>query len=215
MQFGAALASPTLKLAQVTPRMVHLVLEMTVQSMSAGQSPVQQMKQADIVVEFHDGLARGNAQFGPMDSFLVAMVPSQVETIQELHPQTLPEAMVLNAAKNEDKDVFLNKAESFVKSHPDSPLSMEIYPILFTTAHERKLDKGAVDALADQYVKTAQTWGARAALGPRRHRLGAHQEQLPSADRSPSDRRRTLPIDRGNDPHLADGAGADEGAGHR
>jgi hypothetical protein len=162
-QFGAALSSPTLKLAQASPATAHLVFEMAVQTMSPGQSPVQQLKQTDIVVEFHDGYARGTAQFSPMDSFLVTMVPTQVETIQELRPQVLPESADLNPDKDKKED-FVEKAVAFIKAHPDSPLSVELYPVLFATAQERKLDAPAVDALADRYVAAAQRWGARAAL---------------------------------------------------
>jgi hypothetical protein len=164
-QFGAALASPTLKLAQASPAVVHLVFEMAVQTMSPGQAPVQQVKQTDVVVEFHDGYARGSAQFTPLDNFLVAMVPTEVETIQELRPQMLPEAMELNSEKEKkDKEDFLEKATVFLKVHPDSPLTIELYPVLFATAQERKLNKAAVDALAEQYVAVAQRWGARTGL---------------------------------------------------
>ena len=48
--------------------------------MMQGQAPVQQNKQADILVELHDGFARGIAQFGPLDTFLVAMVPTQQDS---------------------------------------------------------------------------------------------------------------------------------------
>lgn len=165
--FGTALANPTVKLAQATPESVHLVLEMTVQSMVQGQEqPIQQVKQADILVEFHDGFARGTAQFGPLDSFLVAMVPTQADQIQELHPQPLPEMAELNGAKEKRED-FINEVGKFVKVHADSPLTMEVYPILFNTAPERRLDKSAVNALANQFIKTAQLWGSRAELRAR------------------------------------------------
>lgn len=165
-QFGAALSSPTLKLAQANPESVHLILELTVQNMSPGQAPVQQSKPVDVVVEFHDGFARGSAQFTPLDTFLVAMVPTHVETIQELHPQPLPESAELNAEK-EQRDQFLEKASAFVKAHPESPLTVEVYPVLFTTAQERKLDNAAVEAMAQQYMKSARLWGSRAALKAR------------------------------------------------
>jgi len=166
VQFGAALSGPTLKLAQATPEMVHLILEMTVQSMAPGQAPVQQLKQADIVVDFHDGFARGSAQFSPLDTFLVAMVPTQVETIQELHPEPLPEATLLNSAKD-NRELFFENAAALVKTHPESPLTVELYPVLFATAQEHKLDKAAVNAMADQYIKIAQLWGPRTALKAR------------------------------------------------
>jgi len=167
MQFGTALSSPTLKAIQVTPQSLHLLLEITVQSIAPGQQqPVQQTKQADILVEFHDGYARGTAQFNPLDTFLVAMIPTKLDQIQELHPQPLPEAGELNAAKD-NRNEFLDQATAFVKTHPDSPLAVEIFPALFMTAQERKLDKAAVDQLADQYVKIAALWGSRAALKAR------------------------------------------------
>ena len=56
-QFGAALQGPTIKLAQATPAMMHLVLELTVQSMGPNQQPIQQSKSLDVLVEFHDGYA--------------------------------------------------------------------------------------------------------------------------------------------------------------
>ncbi len=174
MSFGAALSSPTLKAIQVTPQSLHLLLEITVQSMMPGQEqPVQQTKQADILVEFHDGYARGTAQFNPLDTFLVAMVPTQLDQIQELHPQPLPEAGELNAAKD-NRNEFLDQATNFVKAHPDSPLAVEVFPALFMTAQERKLDKAAVDQLADQYVKIVRTVGLasrarrRGSISPRR-----------------------------------------------
>jgi hypothetical protein len=167
MSFGTALSSPTLKAIQVTPQTLHLLLEITVQSMMPGQEqPVQQAKQADILVEFHDGYARGTAQFNPLDTFLVAMVPTQLDQIQELHPQALTESGELNAAKD-NRNEFLDQATVFVKAHPDSPLSVEVFPALFMTAQERKLDKAAVDQLADQYCKIAKMWGSRAALKAR------------------------------------------------
>ena len=94
------------------------------------------------------------------------MVPTKVETIQELHPQPLPESTELNAEKEKRED-FLEKAATFVKTHPESPLTVEMYPVLFATAQERKLDKAAVDAMAEQYIKTAHLWGSRAALKAR------------------------------------------------
>jgi hypothetical protein len=167
MSFGMALSSPTLKAIQVTPQTLHMLLEITVQSMVPGQEqPVQQTKQADILVEFHDGYARGTAQFNPLDTFLVAMVPTQLDQIQELHPQALPESGELNAAKD-NRNEFLDQATAFVKAHPDSPLSVEVFPALFMTAQERKLGKAAVDQLADQYCKIAKMWGSRSALKAR------------------------------------------------
>jgi hypothetical protein len=166
LQFGAALSSPTLKLAMASPEMLHLVLELTVQTMSQDKTPVQQVKQADVVVELHDGIARGTAQFSPLDSFEVAMVPSQLEQIQELHPQPLPEAAEINAPK-ENREEFLEQVVAFVKTHPESPFSMDWYPALFTTAQDRKLDKAAVEELADQYIKVAKQWGSRSALRAR------------------------------------------------
>jgi hypothetical protein len=169
MSYGTAISnsSPTLKGATVTPQALHLLLDMTVGTMMPGQQqPVQQTKQADILVEFHDGYARGTAQFSPVDNFLVAMVPTQLEQIQEIHPQRLPEANELSEFKDK-REEFLNRADIFVKAHPDSPLTMDVYPALFMTAQERKLDKAAVDKLSDEYVKTAQLWGSRAAFKAR------------------------------------------------
>jgi hypothetical protein len=166
-QFGAALSSPTLKAAQAGPQSLHLVIELAVQNMMQGQqAPVQQNKQADILVELHDGFARGSAQFGPLDTFLVALVPTQQDIIQELHPQPLPEAAELNAAKDKPEE-FLEQAAKFVKAHPDSPMTVEVYPALFMTAQERKLDKAAVESMADDYMKIAQRWGSRTALKAR------------------------------------------------
>jgi hypothetical protein len=169
MSYGTAISNsnPTFKGATVTPQALHLLLEMTVQAMMPGQQqPVQQNKIADILVEFHDGLARGSAQFSPLDTFLVAMVPTQLDQIQELHPQPLPEAMELSAAK-EKREEFLDQANLFVKSHPESPLAIELYPPLFMTAQERKQDKAAIEKLADQYLNSAQLWGSRAAFKAR------------------------------------------------
>jgi hypothetical protein len=166
VQFGTALSGPTLKQAQVTPDTVHLVLEMAVQSMGPNGTPHQQMRQADVVIEFHDGLARGSAQFDPLDTFLVAMVPTQIDTVQELRPQMLPESAEMEAAKK-DRDDFLQKAATFVNAHPNNPMTIELYPVLFSTAQERKLDKSAVEAMADQYVKSAKLWGERMAFKAR------------------------------------------------
>lgn len=169
MSYGAAISNsnPSFKGATVTPHALHMLLEMTVQAMMPGQQqPVQQTKTADILVEFHDGYARGTAQFGPFDGFLVALIPTQLEQIQELHPQTLPESNELSAYKDKRED-FLNAASVFVKAHPESPLTVELYPALFMTAQERKLDKAAVESLADQYVKAAELWGSREVLKAR------------------------------------------------
>ena len=95
------------------------------------------------------------SQFDPLDNFLVAMVPTQAETIQEMRVQPLPEATELNAAKDK-REVFLEAASKFVKTHADSPLTMELYPVLFATAQERKLDKKTVEEMADEIAKTAQ-----------------------------------------------------------
>jgi hypothetical protein len=165
-QFSAALSSPTLKFAQASPQSLHLVLEMAVQNMMQGQAPVQQNKQADILIELHDGIARGSAQFGPLDTFLVALVPSQLDTIQELRPRPLPESAELNATKDKPEE-FLEQAAKFVKAHSESPMTVEVYPALFMTAQERKLDRTAVEALAEEYMKVANLWGSRTALKAR------------------------------------------------
>jgi hypothetical protein len=166
-QFGAALSSPTLKFAQAGPQSLHMVIELAVQNMMQGQqAPVQQNKQADILMELHDGFVRGSAQFGPLDSFLVAMVPTKLETIQELHPVPLPEAAELNLTKDKPEE-FLEQAAKFVKAHPNSPMTVDVYPALFMTAQERKLNKAAVEAMADEYMKVAQSWGSRTALKAR------------------------------------------------
>ena len=167
LSFGTALASPTLKSATVNPQTLHLVLEMTVQSIMPGQQqPVQQTKQADILVELHDGLVRGTAQFNPLDNFLVALIPTELTQIQELHPQPLSEGREITASKEKPQE-FVEQANAFVKAHPDSPLAVELFPALFVTAQERKLSKAEVEKLADQYMKIAETWGSRAAFKAR------------------------------------------------
>ena len=125
-----------------------------------------------MLIDFRDGYARGNAQFSPLDVFPVALVPTDLETIQELRPQVLPEAAELNVEKGEKPedvkpDEVFRKTATFVKAHPDSPLAVEIYSFICKTAADRKLDEAALNAAADEYAAAASAWGPRLALRSR------------------------------------------------
>jgi len=172
VKFGIALSNPATKLVQVSDNSVHLGLELAVQTVGPVQTSGRETKPLDVQIDFRDGYARGNAQFSPLDVFPVALVPTDLETIQELRPQVLPEAAELNVEKGEKPedvkpDEVFRKTATFVKAHPDSPLAVEIYSFICKTAADRKLDEAALNAAADEYAAAASAWGPRLALRSR------------------------------------------------
>ena len=94
---------------------------MTVQSMSAGQSPVQQMKQADVVVEFHDGYGpRERAVRPPGLRSWSPWSPPRSRRSRNSTRRPLPESDGAQRGQG-GRDVFFEKAESFVKSPSGEP----------------------------------------------------------------------------------------------
>jgi hypothetical protein len=165
--FGMALTNPHTKEASATEKSAHLLLELTLEQMSPGRNPTRTTKVLDVEVELHDGLARGNAQGDTHESFVVMMVPTDLDNIQNLRPQQLPEAVDLQTTKETTPEQFVDKLSAFVHSHPDSPLTMEVYPILFRSAVMRKIDQATLAADADKYTSMAEAWSSR--VGFRSH----------------------------------------------
>jgi hypothetical protein len=163
-QFGLTLSNPELKQAQATEKTVHLVMDLGVQPQAGQPSGPRQMRRADIVAELHDGLVRGNAQLSPVDTFLVALVPTDLDMVQDLRPQMLVEGAELQTEKREE---MVTKAANFVKAHPDSPLTVGIYPFVMRSTGERHMDEAAVRAAADTYAAAAARWGQREELKAR------------------------------------------------
>jgi hypothetical protein len=165
--FGSMLQNPRVRQAVATEKSLHMALEMTVQTMAPGRSPSHDTKLLDVLVELRDGVARGSAQFEPMDAFAVMLVPTQLENIQSLRPQQLPEAADLAGGKDTTPEQALDKLIAFVHAHPDSPLAIEIYPFIFRGAPTRQLDEATVSAEADKYAALAERWDPR--LGFKSH----------------------------------------------
>jgi hypothetical protein len=165
--FGGMLQSPRLRQVSATEKNLHLTLDMTVQAMGRGQVPTHETKLLDIVVDLQDGLARGSAQFEPQDSFVVMMVPTELDNIQTLRPQQLPEAVDLQAPKDATHEQMLEKLTTFVHTHPDSPLTIEMYPLIFRNALALKLDAATLEAEADKYATLAARVSPRIAFRSR------------------------------------------------
>jgi hypothetical protein len=165
--FGPMLTNPRLRQAVATENSLRMNLEMTVQTMGNGRAPSHATKQLDILVELRDGVARGNAQFDTMESFVVMMVPTELDNIQALRPQALPESAELQVSKDATPQQFLEKLTAFVHAHPDSPLAIEMYPYLFRGAVALKLDEATIETEANNYAEHAARWSSRMGLKAR------------------------------------------------
>jgi hypothetical protein len=161
--YGGMLTNPRVKQSAVTRDTLHLNMEMTVQTMSQGRPSGHQTKPLDVRVDLRDGYARGSAEFTPMDTSVVMMVPTKLDSIQSLRPQQLPEAADLQIPKDSQptQEQIIEKMAAFPKAHPDSPMAIDIYPFLFRAAAERNLDEAALNAEADQYATAAARWSPR------------------------------------------------------
>jgi hypothetical protein len=159
--FGPMLQSPRLRQATATENSAHLALDMTVQAMGPNRTPTHETKMLDVLVELRDGVARGTAQFEPQDSFVVMMVPTELDNIQSTRPQQLPEAVDLQAPKDTTQEQVLDKLVAFVHAHPESPLTIEMYPFIFRNAVVRKLDAATLESEADKYAAQAARWSTR------------------------------------------------------
>jgi hypothetical protein len=159
--FGMMLQGPRLKLATATENSAHITLEMTVETMGPGRSPAHETKTLDVQVELRDGLARGIAEFGPQNSFVVMMVPTELDNIQRLAPQQLPEAVDLQGPKETTPEQLADRVLAFVHAHPDSPLAVEMYPFIFRNAVARKLDAAVLETEADKYAAQAARWSSK------------------------------------------------------
>ncbi|HET6325272.1 MAG TPA: hypothetical protein VFG04_11405 [Planctomycetaceae bacterium] len=165
--YGAMLQNPRLKQAVATENSLHLALEMTVQTMGPNRAPTHDTKMLDVLIDLRDGVARGTAQFEPMDSFAVMLVPSELDNIQSLRPQQLPEAVDLQGGADTTPEQALDKLIAFVHAHPDSPLTIEMYPFIFRGVVNRQLEEATVNAEAEKYSALAERWGARAGFKSR------------------------------------------------
>jgi len=159
--FSPMLQSPRRREATATQNSAHFVLEMTVQAMGPNRTPTHETKMLDVLVELRDGLARGSAQFEPQDSFVVAMVPTEIDNIQSMQPKQLPEAVDLQGPKDSTQEQALDKLVAFVHAHPESPLTIEMYPFIFRNAVTRKVDAATLEAEADKYATQAARWSTR------------------------------------------------------
>ncbi len=159
--FGKMLTNPRLRRADATDKSLHLALEVTVATMGPNRNPTHDAKLLDVQVDLQDGLARGSAQFEPMDAFAVMLVPTEVDNIQSLNPVQLPESVDLQATKEATPEQVMEQLYSFVHNHPDSPLTLEMYPYVFRGAAAKKLDEAAINAEADKYAALAQRWSPR------------------------------------------------------
>ena len=112
-------AEPAPQAGHCDPKQRDFALEMTVQAMGPGQTPTHETKMLDVLVELRDGVARGSAQFQPQDSFVVAMVPTEVDNIQSMQPKQLPEAVDLQTPKDSTPEQVLDKLVAFV--HAPTP----------------------------------------------------------------------------------------------
>jgi hypothetical protein len=165
--FGTTLLNPRLRQASVTGNTVRLAVEMTVQTMSNGRPAGQGTKMLDILLELRDGIVRGSAQFDTLESVVVMMVPTELDNIQELKSQLLPEAADLQLPKESTPQQFLEKLVSFVHAHPDSPLTVEMYPIIFRGAGTLKMDAPTLEAEANKYAEAAERWSSRLGMKAR------------------------------------------------
>jgi hypothetical protein len=160
--FGKVLSNPRLRQQVATDKSVHLALEVTVATGQPGQQvPTHETKMLDVLIDFRDGLARGSAQFQPMDAFSVMMVPTDLDNIQGLAPQQLPEAAELQSNKDQTPEQILDQLLNFVHAHPESPLALEMYPFIFRGAPGKKLDAATLNAEADKYAELAERWSPR------------------------------------------------------
>ncbi|HEV7998640.1 MAG TPA: hypothetical protein VGP63_02095, partial [Planctomycetaceae bacterium] len=165
--FGGALQNPRVRQAVATENSLRMSLEMTVQTTAPGRQPSHDTKVLDIFLELRDGLARGNAQFDLMDSSAVVMVPTQLDNIQSLRPQQLPEVIDLAGSPDTKPEQALDKLIAFVHKHPDSPMTLVVYPFVFRGAVSRQMDEATVTAEADKYAVLAGRWSSR--LGFKSH----------------------------------------------
>jgi hypothetical protein len=162
MGFGLGLSQPISKSIQVTEKTVHLIVELSVPTGAQGQRQTQARRDADILVELRDGVARGNAQLTPVDTFLVAMAPTELENIQELKSQMLAEAHELQDEVKETKPEEIQaKIAAFVKKYPQSPLAIDFFPYLLKKMGPQKLDEAAVGGWANDYIASSDLWGSR------------------------------------------------------
>jgi hypothetical protein len=159
--FGSMLQSPRIKQSSATRDTLRLGLEMTVQTFANGRQGAPQTKPLEVLIQLRDGYARGTAQYTPMDGFLVMMVPTELDSIQNLQPQRLPEAVELQGSKDTTAEQAIQKLTSFLKSHPESPLAVEMYPFVFRTAPDRKVDAATLNAEADKFAAIAALWSPR------------------------------------------------------
>jgi hypothetical protein len=159
--FGSMLQSPRIKQAAVTRNTLRLGLEMTVQTIANGRPGAPQTKPLEVLVQLRDGYARGSADYTPMDGFPVMMVPTELDSIQSLQPQRLPEAIELQGSKDTTAEQAIQKLTTFLKSHPESPLTVEMYPFIFRAAPDRQLDAATLNAEADKFAAMAGHWSPR------------------------------------------------------
>ncbi len=159
--FGSMLQNPRIKQAVATENSLHLALEMTVQTMAQGRTPTHDTKMLDVLIDLRDGVARGTAQFEPMDSFAVMLVPSELDNIQALQPQQLPESVELQGGKDTTPEQALDQLVAFVQWHPNSPMTLEMYPFIFRGAVTRQMPEATVAAEADKYAALADSWASR------------------------------------------------------
>jgi hypothetical protein len=159
--FGSMLQNPRIKQKVATENSLRLALEMTVQTMAQGRTPTHDTKVLDVLVELRDGLARGSAQFEPMDTFAVMLVPTELDNIQALRPQQLPESVELQGGKDTTPEQALDQLVAFVHAHPNSPMTLEMYPFIFRGAVTRQMPEATVAAEADKYAALADSWASR------------------------------------------------------
>ena len=69
------------------------------------------------------------------------LVPTELDTIQSLTPVQLPESADLQASKEATPEQAMEQLYSFVHAHPDSPLTLEMYPYVFRAARPRSWTK--------------------------------------------------------------------------
>jgi hypothetical protein len=159
--YGKMLTNPRLRRAEATDKTLHMALEMTVATVGPNRQPTHDTKLLDIQIDLQNGLARGSAQFEPMDAFAVMLVPTELDNIQSLTPVQLPESADLQSSKEATPEQAMEQLYSFVHAHPDSPLTLEMYPYVFRGAPAKKLDEAAINAEADKYAELAQRWSPR------------------------------------------------------